>query len=36
MYLQAIKQKKEDDVDKGTFYPTPPESIGEHSQGIVI
>jgi hypothetical protein len=32
--LQAIS-KKEDDVDKGGFYPTPPESIGEQSQGMV-
>ncbi|XP_049827569.1 protein lap4 isoform X11 [Schistocerca gregaria] len=29
---QAISRKKDDEVDKGTFYPTPPESIGDHSQ----
>ncbi|KDR06515.1 Protein lap4 [Zootermopsis nevadensis] len=32
---QAISKKKEDDVDKGSFYPTPPESVGEQSQGMV-
>ncbi|XP_023710095.1 protein scribble homolog isoform X5 [Cryptotermes secundus] len=32
---QAIsKQKKEDDVDKDGFYPTPPESVGEQSQDL--
>ncbi|XP_069692497.1 protein lap4 isoform X4 [Periplaneta americana] len=32
---QAINsKKKEDDVDKGSFYPTPPESIGEQSQDL--
>ena len=34
LLFQAINKKKEDDVDKGTFYPTPPESIGEQSQGM--
>ncbi|XP_046996187.1 protein lap4 isoform X7 [Schistocerca americana] len=29
---EAISRKKDDEVDKGTFYPTPPESIGDHSQ----
>jgi hypothetical protein len=35
LLLQAISKKKEDDVDKGSFYPTPPESVGEQSQGMV-
>jgi hypothetical protein len=35
LLLQAINKKKEDDVDKGGLYPTPPESIGEQSQGMV-
>jgi len=34
--LQAISKKKEEDVDMGGFYPTPPESIGEQSQGMVL
>ncbi|XP_049827620.1 protein lap4 isoform X17 [Schistocerca gregaria] len=32
LIAQAISRKKDDEVDKGTFYPTPPESIGDHSQ----
>ena len=36
LLLQAINKKKEEDVDTGGFYPTPPESIGEQSQGIVF
>ena len=34
LLFQAINKKKEDEVDKGAFYPTPPESIGEQSQGM--
>ena len=36
LLLQAINKKKEEDVDTGGFYPTPPESIGEQSQGMVF
>jgi len=36
LLLQAINKKKEEDVDTGGFYPTPPESIGEQSQGTVF
>jgi hypothetical protein len=35
LLLQAINKKKDEDVDTGGFYPTPPESIGEQSQGTV-
>ncbi|XP_068081480.1 protein lap4 isoform X2 [Anabrus simplex] len=31
---QAINKKKEDEVDKGPYYTTPPESIGDHSQDM--
>jgi len=36
LLLQAINKKKEEDVDTGGFYPTPPESIGEQSQGMTF
>lgn len=36
LLLQAINKKKEEDVDTGGFYPTPPESIGEQSHGMVF
>ena len=36
LLLQAINKKKEEDVDMGNFYPTPPEPIGEQSQGMVF
>jgi hypothetical protein len=36
LLLQAINKKKDEDVDTGGFYPTPPESIGEQSQGMVF
>jgi hypothetical protein len=36
LLLQAINKKKEEEVDTGGFYPTPPESIGEQSQGTVF